>query len=133
MGADGAGVFQWGGWWQVMKNRSVALAGAIVAMTAAAVPAHASDAQMGRIIHVLGMSNGAVLFSTDGSRGARPSCSGLGNDARWAINASTLVGQSQLSAFMAAYALKKRIFIHGTGTCSIWGDTETVDYFEIED
>ncbi len=102
-------------------------------MAAAAVPAHASDAQLGRIVHVLGMSNGAVLFSTDGSRSARPSCSGPGLDARWAINASTLVGQSQLSAFMTAYTLKKRIFIHGAGTCSIWGDTETVDYFEIED
>jgi hypothetical protein len=116
-----------------MKNRSVALAGAIAVMTAVAVPAHASDAQLGHIIHVLGMSNGAVLFSTDGSRGTRPSCSGAGLDARYAINASTLVGQSQLSAFMTAYALKKRIFIRGTGTCSIWPDTETVDYFEIED
>ena len=82
---------------------------------------------------VFGMSNGAVLFSTDGSRGTRPSCSGPGLDARYAINASTLTGQSQLSAFMTAYALKKRIFIHGSGTCSIWADTETVDYFWIED
>ncbi|KRA61898.1 hypothetical protein ASD79_05660 [Caulobacter sp. Root655] len=116
-----------------MKNKFVALAGAIVAMTAAAVPAHASDAQLGVISHVLGMSNGAVLFSTNGSRGPRPACSGAGLDARYAINASTLVGQSQLSAFMTAYTLKKRIFIRGTGTCSIWPDTETVDYFEIED
>lgn len=82
-----------------MKNRFVALAGAIVAMTAIAVPAQASDAQLGHITHVMGMSNGAVLFFTDGSRGARPSCSGAGLDARYAINASTLIGQSQLSAF----------------------------------
>lgn len=117
----------------IMKTRFVVLAGTIVAMTTAVLPAHASDAQLGKITHVLGMSNGAVLFSTDGSRGARPACSGAGLDARWAINASTLVGQSQLSAFLTAYTLKKRIYIHGSGVCSIWADTETVDYFEIED
>ncbi|MGR4866924.1 hypothetical protein [Caulobacter sp. LARHSG274] len=116
-----------------MKNRFVALAASIAVMTAAAVPAHASDAQLGHITHIFAMSNGAVLFFTDGSRGPRPACSGPGLDARWAINASTLVGQSQLSAFMTAYTLKKRISIHGTGTCSIWGDTETVDYLEIDD
>jgi hypothetical protein len=33
---------------------------------------------------------------------------------------------------MTAYSLHKRISIHGTGTCSIWGDTETVDHFVVE-
>jgi len=116
-----------------MKNGFLALAGAVAASMAAVGPVHASDAQYGRILNVMGMSNGAVLFNTDGARGPRPSCSGPGLDARYAINASTLAGQAQLSAFMTAFALKKRIFIHGAGVCSIWGDTETVDYFLIED
>ena len=34
---------------------------------------------------------------------------------------------------MTAFALKKRIFVHGAGACTIWADTETVDYFLIED
>lgn len=117
-----------------MKRELLVLAAAVLMMSAAATAtAHASDAQFGQITSVMGMSNGAVLFNTTGSRAMRPSCSGPGLDARYAINASTLAGQAQLSAFMTAFALKKRIFIHGAGARTIWGDTETVDYFLIED
>jgi hypothetical protein len=101
-------------------------------MAVVAVPAHASDDSYGYASTPLGMTGGAVLFNSDGSRGTVPSCQGPGLGARWAINASTLVGQSQLSVFMTAYSLHKRVFIHGTGTCSIWGDTETVDYLAVE-
>jgi hypothetical protein len=102
------------------------------AAAAVAVPAKASDAAWGYITFPYGTSNGAVMFNTDGVRGTPPACSGPGLGARFAINASTLVGQSQLSVLMTAYSLRKRISIHGTGTCSIWGDTETVDYFVVE-
>ena len=102
------------------------------AAAAVAVPAKASEAAWGYITFPYGTSNGAVLFNTSGERGPRPPCSGPGLDARYAINASTLVGQSQLSVLMTAYSLHKRILIRGTGTCSIWGDTETVDYFMVE-
>lgn len=95
-------------------------------------PAKASDAAWGYISYPYGTSNGAVMFNTTGERGTPPSCSGPGLNARFAINASTLVGQSQLSVLMTAYSLHKRISIHGTGACSIWGDTETVDYFVVE-
>lgn len=114
-----------------MKSKFLGLVAAVLVMAAA--PAYASDAQLGQITGVMGMSNGAVLFNTNGSRGPRPSCSGPGLDARYAINASTLAGQAQLSAFMTAFALKKRIFVRGAGACTIWADTETVDWFLIED
>lgn len=102
------------------------------AVAAVAAPANASDTTWGYISYPYGTSKGAVMFNTDGVRGTPPSCSGPGLGARFAINASTLVGQSQLSVLMTAYSLHKRIAIHGTGTCSIWGDTETVDYFVVE-
>jgi hypothetical protein len=107
---------------------------ALICATAAAVavPANASEADWGYVSYPYGTSNGAVMFNTSGSRGTPPSCQGPGLGPRFAINASTLVGQSQLSVLMTAYSLHKRISIHGTGTCSIWGDTETVDFFVVE-
>jgi len=115
----------------VKKKLAVLFCG-IAAPMALALPAHASDAAFGYISYPYGTSNGAVMFNTDGVRGTPPACSGPGLGQRFAINASTLVGQAQLSVLMTAYALKKRISIHGTGTCSIWGDTETVDFFMVE-
>ncbi|MGR4866948.1 hypothetical protein [Caulobacter sp. LARHSG274] len=39
-----------------------------------AAPAKASDAALGYITYPYGTSNGAVMFNTDGARGAPPSC-----------------------------------------------------------
>jgi hypothetical protein len=90
-----------------------------------ALPAHASDASSGTITQPQATQNGAVIFMHSGTRTAPPSC-GAGYATRWAVDASTVQGQAQLSVLLTAYALRKSITIHGAGTCSIWGDTETV-------
>lgn len=95
--------------------------------------AQASDADWGYITAIYSTSNGAVLFNISGNRTALPSCQGTYAPTRFAINASTPNGQTQLSVLMTAYALRKRINIHGLGSCTIWGDTETVDSFLVED
>jgi len=115
-----------------MKKFGIA-ACALVASLGLGMQAHASDAAFGYISGPFGMSNGAVLFFTSGARTTPPACSGPNLERRYALNASTIAGQSQLSVLMTAYAMGKRITIHGTGTCSIWGDTETVDYFAVEE
>lgn len=96
-------------------------------------PAVASDTAAGAIGGFLGMSNGAVLFYHSGTRTTPPSCQYVGGETRWALDASTLRGQSQLSVLLTAHAMGKHIIIHGTGVCSIWGDTETVDFFAVSD
>lgn len=90
-----------------------------------ALPAQASDASSGTITQPQATQNGAVIFVHSGTRTAAPAC-GAGYATRWAVDASTLQGQAQLSVLLTAYALHKSITIHGAGTCSIWGDTETV-------
>jgi hypothetical protein len=87
--------------------------------------ADASDASSGAITQPQATQNGAVIFVHSGTRTTPPSC-GASYPTRWAIDASTPQGQSQLSVLLTAYALHKSISIHGTGACSIWGDTETV-------
>lgn len=102
---------------------------------ALALPAQASEAPAGNIVRVYGMLNGALLFNTTAARtSAPPACQqdpGLAQ--RWAIDASTVAGQTAASVLLTAYALKKKVFVLGTGNCSIWGDTETVAFILIED
>jgi len=107
------------------------LASASVAL--AASPASASTADWGYISVMYGTNNGAVLFSTSGTRTAVPSCQGPGLGQRFAIDASTTAGQAAASLLITAYNLHRKIWIQGTGTCSIWGDTETVQFFQMAD
>lgn len=37
------------------------------------------------------------------------------------------------AALLTAYMAHKRIMVFGNGVCDVWGDTETVNYFQIED
>lgn len=106
---------------------SLALAAALSA------PAQASVADLGTINTVYGTSVGAVLFSTTGTRTAPPSCQWAARPARFAIDASTPAGQSAVAILLNAQARGKRVTVIGTDTCTIWGDTETVHHFLVED
>jgi hypothetical protein len=74
--------------------------------------------------------SGMLVFTTTGSRSARPSCATLD---RWTISTNTNAGQFMASAILTAWSLHKRVAITGLGNCSVWGDTETVYYFVVED
>lgn len=97
-----------------------------LAMTSA--PAVAGDAALGSISVLYAVTN-AIVFAHNGSRTNAPSCATGG----WAVAANTSAGQSQASVLLAAYAMRKRIAIQGTGTCSVWSDRETIGFFRIED
>jgi hypothetical protein len=75
--------------------------------------------------------NGILTFSTTGTRTTpRPQCATLD---RWVVSTSTSSGQFMASALLTAFSMKKKVRIFGTGSCAVWGDTETVYYFFIED
>ena len=95
--------------------------------------ANASNAGLGAIDSPLGMVSGALLFNTNGARTAAPSCQGAGVPNRFALDTSTVAGQSQAKLLLNAYNRRQRITVVGTGTCSIQADTETVNYFLVED
>lgn len=103
----------------------------------ALLPVHSAIASntnnFGPISGVYATNAGAVLFSvTTSGRTGIPAC-GAAAPSRWAIDVTTSTGQAQAAALLSAYTLKKRIWVNGTGTCSIWSDTETAAYFNIED
>lgn len=109
---------------------------AMLSVIVASSQVHASTTVgYGNVLQIYGTSNGAVLFSVVGtgvSRSGVPSC-GSSQPNRWAIDASTVAGQAAVQVLLAAYAQHKPIFVQGTGTCTLWGDTETVDFFNLSD
>ncbi|MBW8860023.1 MAG: hypothetical protein JF570_09940 [Caulobacter sp.] len=103
------------------------------AMLSLASTAHASNASAGKISGILSFGNGGVVFfNHDGDRSTLPGCPGV-QPTRWAIDSSTLAGQGRLAILLSAYSLGKKIEIVGLGTCGLWSDTETVNYFVIKD
>ena len=92
-----------------------------------------SGAGPGLITQVYGMKSGAVLFNLSGERTSPPACQGPTIPTRWAIDASTTTGQAMLAVFLSAAAQGRQLGIVGTGECTIEGDTETVNYFEVID
>jgi hypothetical protein len=112
-------------------GKLLTMAGVITAMTASA-PVGASESTFGTIHGVLPTHNGAVLFWTTGSRvGTHPACQGPGLDGRYAIDASTVAGQSMVAVLLSAQAQGKQIYVVGSGNCTIWSDTETVVFFAV--
>jgi hypothetical protein len=110
--------------------KTIGLAGGLLAALSlgSATPAYASNASSGTIQDIWVMWNGTVLFNHSGSRTALPGCQSSSVPKRWAIN-----GESRIAALLTAYSLGKQIFITGSGSCSDWGDTESVTWFAVSD
>lgn len=72
--------------------------------------------------------NGAFfVYVSAASGGTIPSCATSGSN-RYAINPSTASGAAQIAVALTAYTTKSKVFIAGTGKCTIWPDTEDVNY-----
>lgn len=95
----------------------------------AAGSAHAGTAGAGNLNNPYFMGNGVLLIPTDGTRSGAPACAT--ESYRFAIDASTAAGKTQAAGILTAFAMGKRVAIYGTGVCSVWNDTETVNYFQI--
>lgn len=102
-----------------------ALAGVLIA---SGVVAHAGTASVGTISAVHFMTSGVVLFSPSGSRSGLPACAAT-QPSRFALNAIGAAGQTQLASVLAAYAAGKCVYVHGTGVCDVYGDSETLNFF----
>lgn len=47
---------------------------------------------------------------------------------RWALDPSTAAGKAGIAAILMAQATGKTITVYGTGTCTVWSDTENVSW-----
>jgi hypothetical protein len=91
--------------------------------------ANASVAGQGALANPHFMADGVILVYTNGNRtGSIPAC-GQGQPQRFALNSTTAAGKSQLAGLLAAHAAGKEVIIVGTGDCSVYSDSETINYF----
>ena len=99
----------------------------------AQAPAHASFADIGTPSQPWPLTqNGSVFFFySSGTRTTAPSCATV--QGRWVVSLANASGQSAMAIVMMAIGMHKRVWVNGTGTCSLWSDTETVDYISVED
>jgi len=103
-----------------MRLRTIALNFALL-MTS--VSAQASTQSYGYITGFITTGNRYLIYM-NGSRTARPACDCC---ARWEIDGSTAMGQTNVSLLLTAYALHHTVQIVGTGACvSGSNDTEGV-------
>jgi len=65
-----------------------------------------------------------LLFSVSGPHVNRPACATV--PSRFAIDLTTKSGQEFASVVKMAHATGMQINVIGRGTCTIWGDTESV-------
>lgn len=75
-------------------------------------------------------SSGYAFFSHDGTRTTAPACATI--PGRFVIGPGS-GGKLQVAALLTAKAMNKRIMVVGTGDCSDWPDSESVNYFVVED
>ncbi len=92
------------------------------------VSAFAGNAGAGYLKTIHFFRTGVVLFYTTGERSDIPDCS-INQPQRFALDASTPGGRVQLTGLLSAYNSGKRVVIIGLGNCSIYSDTETINYF----
>jgi len=111
-----------------MKRSTLILAVGMLAAGAAS----AGNADVGSPNNPYFMSNGVVLFWTNGARYNVPAC-GATLASRFAINGATAAGKVQVAALLTAYSMGKKISVVGTGDCQVWSDTETVNFFQMID
>lgn len=112
-----------------MKKFSVALL--VCVISALASTANAGMADTGTVSLLYGFSSNVFLFTTSGTRSSAPGCAGAAQ--RFAIDTSTAAGKSQMSIVLLAYSLGKPIKVYGNGYCSVYSDSETVDYLHTAD
>lgn len=104
---------------------------AVSIATCSAVNSHAGTADNGTLYQVHFMNNGVVIAYITGTRTGAPTCATITN--RFAVDATTPAGKVLLAGLLASHATKTPVRIVGTGTCTAWGDTETINYMNTWD
>lgn len=85
--------------------------------------AHAAGAVSGTVA-LMEKVPGALLVTLSGTvSGTRPACATI--TTRFAINTTTIDGQTDAAQIRFASALGRTVSFAGTYTCSVWSDTET--------
>lgn len=85
---------------------------------------HAGSAS-GAVTQTLLGTAGILIFKVGTGATGQPSCSTGGE---WALLLDTAAGKGTYALLLTAVAQGLTVNVVGNGTCSVWGDRETVSY-----
>jgi len=105
---------------------------AVAALLSSAMSVHAGTTGPVKLKNIHYMQNGVVIAYIEGPRADAPACAAV-ESMRFALNAATPAGKAQLSGLLVAYTTGRTVTIWGTGACTTWGDTESIDFFSTND
>jgi len=71
--------------------------------------------------------NNNLLFFFTSQRNNAPACSSS-TQKRWVMDISTFHGRAKYALLLSAQLSGKPVIISGQNNCSVWGDSETVDW-----
>ena len=109
-----------------MTGMKRVLAGAFMLSAAPAV--QAANTGPGLVTNLY-VQNGVVIFQVSGNvTGSWPACAAT---QRYAVDVTNAAGQAYYSAVLSAKMAGKPILVYGNGTCTTWGDSESVNYVQI--
>lgn len=105
-----------------IKNFLIGLASAILISNAA----QAGEANGVTVVGLTPVESGAFIAYISATVVGGPSCAT--QTTRIAADSNTGGGRAVIAALMISYTTGKTFDFTGDGTCSVWGDTETVKW-----
>jgi hypothetical protein len=84
-----------------------------------------AGSQNGTVDAVISTKSDRTFVSATGAHSSPPACSTL---PRFAVDTSTDEGREMAQTIRLAAALGATVFLFGTGSCSLWPDSETLEY-----
>lgn len=108
-----------------MSPKTVLAGMLILAAGFSTTPAAASSTSGAHVAVVAPNIDGSLVVYLDAAGSGRPACA---TQDRWALNVSTLVGQSIAASIYMAMASNMKIDIVGTGACDVLSGSESISY-----
>lgn len=111
-----------------MSQKSLFAGLLILATGFLTTPAAASATYGAHVAVVAPNIDGSLAVYLDAAGSGRPACATLD---RWALNVSTLTGQSIAASIYMAMASNMKIDVVGTGACDVLSGSESISYVVI--
>jgi hypothetical protein len=104
------------------------LSGAALIMLAALTSVAQASGVNGRVTYPTVLATGVVLVVPDAVPGNKPACN---TQSRYAFDGTTAAGKQLTALILTAFAMGRTVTFVGTGSCTVWGDSEDLSYATI--
>lgn len=109
-----------------MKKRAALVAACLMAFSTAAFPSGTVTNATITGVTMFGSIGDVLFVNTNQTVGTPASCS-TNSSFQFVVSLSNATGQQMMALLLAARAAQAPVQISGTGTCSVYGNVETIN------